>query len=728
MKKTGIVVTILLLLGTVLVPWTGVAAATDGIHQLTKENNGLLWDGTDANITKETTTDYNFTYGDESSVTYTLPWPFSFYGQTYDRITVDTNGNIWFTATDSAYSFNLSDTKVNSNAASRGPVIAAWNNDLSSSYYGGVFIQHKTNPDERVVIEWQTETFTDEDYSLPNNFEVVLFRNGTIRFDYNYFTTTNGWDYYSGISKGNGTYYDITTPFGNVSALGGSSYTFTDTTAPKSTVRINNGVTYTTSSAATLSLWCLENITCTQVQFSNDNLTWSGSTPFAVTKAWTLSGGDGTKTVYAKVQDSTGTWYTAAPDTIQLDSTAPTTTASPAGGVYTSISIALTCNDGAGSGCDKIYYTTDGSSPTTASAIYSAPVALTVSSSLKYFATDKAGNAEAVKTQSYTIDSLPPTGTISINNSAAATNGINAILALTCSDNAGCSQMQFRNNNNSWSAAETFSPIRIWTMASGDGVKTVFARFKDTAGNWSDTVGAAIQLDSMPPVTTATPGSGPHMVSFTVALSCSDANGTGCGRTYYTVDGSAPTTSSAVYSMPITIAGTTNLKFFSTDIAGNAEATKTQLYNFDPAVTAPSGLTVTSSGTIGLVLNWTDNTSDEQNFQVERKTGAGGTYAIIASVTANTTTFNDLGTQTGTTYYYRVRANTGASYTAYSNEASGMQNPASAPSGLTVTAAGTIGLVLNWTDNSSDEQYFQVERKTGAGGTYAYIASVVANT
>jgi len=46
---------------------------------------------------------------------------------------------------------------------------------------------------------------------------------------------------------------------------------------------------------------------------------------------------------------------------IQADTSAPTTTASPPGGIYnTVLSVTLTCDDGTGWGCDKIYYMTDG--------------------------------------------------------------------------------------------------------------------------------------------------------------------------------------------------------------------------------------------------------------------------------------------------------------------------------------------------------------------------------
>ena len=86
------------------------------------------------------------------------------------------------------------------------------------------------------------------------------------------------------------------------------------------------------------------------------------------------------------------------------DITPPTTTASPVGGIYnTAQYVTLTCNDGIGSGCDKIYYTTDGTIPTTLSPIYSAPINISTTTALQFFAKDIAGNNEAVKTETYTI-------------------------------------------------------------------------------------------------------------------------------------------------------------------------------------------------------------------------------------------------------------------------------------------------------------------------------------
>ncbi|WP_216355496.1 thrombospondin type 3 repeat-containing protein [Geothermobacter hydrogeniphilus] len=158
--------------------------------------------------------------GDDTVSSYTLPWNFSFYGTAYGSITIDSNGRIWFSHSYSEYSAGL----VN---AGYGPVIAPWANDLSSSSYGQIRVEHKTGP-ERVVIEWQTETYSDAGDGPLSTFEVVLFADGAIRFDYFTFNcTTCSTSNASGISADDGTrYLDLTAAFGAVDSLAGRSFLF----------------------------------------------------------------------------------------------------------------------------------------------------------------------------------------------------------------------------------------------------------------------------------------------------------------------------------------------------------------------------------------------------------------------------------------------------------------------------------------------------------------------
>ncbi len=162
------------------------------------------------------------------------------------------------------------------------------------------------------------------------------------------------------------------------------------------------------------------------------------------------------------------------------------------------------------------------------------------------------------------------------------------------------------------------------------------------------------------------------------------------------------------------------------DSAYSNEANATTLDVIPPA---PSGLVATTVSVSQINLSWTSNSANETGFKIERKTGAGGTYAQIATVGAGVVVYNDTGLASNTTYFYRVRATNAIGDSTYSNEASAttqLTAPA-APSGLSATSISPSQINLVWTDNSSNETGFKIERKTGSGGTYAQIATVAAS-
>ena len=67
-------------------------------------------------------------------------------------------------------------------------------------------------------------------------------------------------------------------------------------------------------------------------------------------------------------------------------------------------------------------------------------------------------------------------------------------------------------------------------------------------------------------------------------------------------------------------------------------------------------------------LSWTDNSTNETGFKIERKTGTGS-YAVLVTTAANNTTYTDVGLIPSTTYIYRVcSSNTSGNSLTYSNE------------------------------------------------------------
>jgi uncharacterized protein YxeA len=98
-------------------------------------------------------------------------------------------------------------------------------------------------------------------------------------------------------------------------------YRSVDINDPLGSIVINNNDTYTNSTSVTLTLTYASNVS--QVRYSNDGV-WD-TVPWespSTTKAWTLTAGDGTKTVYYEVNASSV--YHTYFDTIILDTTPPT--------------------------------------------------------------------------------------------------------------------------------------------------------------------------------------------------------------------------------------------------------------------------------------------------------------------------------------------------------------------------------------------------------------------
>jgi photosystem II stability/assembly factor-like uncharacterized protein len=92
-----------------------------------------------------------------------------------------------------------------------------------------------------------------------------------------------------------------------------------DKTAPTGSIQIDNGASITTSTSVTLSLTAADEVSgVDQIRFSNDGVWDSESWETLVySKSWTLTSGDGEKTVYLQIKDQAGLTSTYS-DTITL--------------------------------------------------------------------------------------------------------------------------------------------------------------------------------------------------------------------------------------------------------------------------------------------------------------------------------------------------------------------------------------------------------------------------
>ena len=197
----------------------------------------------------------------------------------------------------------------------------------------------------------------------------------------------------------------------------------------------------------------------------------------------------------------------------------------------------------------------------------------------------------------------------------------------------------------------------------------------------------------------------------------------GAGVTSYQSTG---LTASTAYTFRVRATNTTG------DSSYSNEASATTLSGSGSAPAAPSGLSAAAASSSAIDLSWTDNSSNETGFKIERKTGTLGTYSQIATVGAGVTSYQSSGLAPTTTYIFRVRATNAAGDSPYSNEASATTEAGSggglaAPTGLTATAMSSSQINLAWTDNADGETSFKIERKKGSLGSWAQVATVGAN-
>jgi titin len=130
-------------------------------------------------------------------------------------------------------------------------------------------------------------------------------------------------------------------------------------------------------------------------------------------------------------------------------------------------------------------------------------------------------------------------------------------------------------------------------------------------------------------------------------------------------------------------------------------------------ITAPSGLTATRITQSAIDLAWVDNSTNELGFYLYESLN-GSTFSIIEVLGIGATTASVKGLTQDRNYWYRVQAFATGSTSAFSNTVALRTLPTipTAPSNLSLLVGGTSQIQVSWTDNSNNEQFFNVFRST----------------
>ncbi|MGA5419965.1 OmpL47-type beta-barrel domain-containing protein [Streptomyces lavendulocolor] len=272
------------------------------------------------------------------------------------------------------------------------------------------------------------------------------------------------------------------------------------------------------------------------------------------------------------------------------DTTAPETAARVEGernadGAYVGhAGVTVSATDTGGSGVDRIEYAVG---PTGAWQAYTAPVMVhqVGSHTVRYRATDKAGNTSAVKAVDFTVVA-PPTDDRTPPETSATVSGEKngqgeyldmATVTVTASDTgSGVNTIEYAiGTGGAW---QTYTaPVMVHQV----GTHTVRYRATDRAGNVAAeksvlfTVVAPPSPDTVPPVTTAAVAGtrnadGAFLTSATVTVTATDTGGSGVEKVEYSLDGGPY----LAYTAPVVVdrVGHHTVLHRATDKAGNTSA------------------------------------------------------------------------------------------------------------------------------------------------------------
>lgn len=144
---------------------------------------------------------------------------------------------------------------------------------------------------------------------------------------------------------------------------------------------------------------------------------------------------------------------------------------------------------------------------------------------------------------------------------------------------------------------------------------------------------------------------------------------------------------------------------------------------------APGTLSAENSGS-GVKLTWSDLSSSERGFSIERRV-PNGAWTQVATTAKDSLTHTDTGVSGCSAYEYRMYAYDGGARSGYSNAvsitSSGCTSKPDAPARPAATPLSPSTVRVTWSDMSSNETGFVVESRPASSSVWAVAGQVEAN-
>jgi Chitobiase/beta-hexosaminidase C-terminal domain/Legume lectin domain len=257
--------------------------------------------------------------------------------------------------------------------------------------------------------------------------------------------------------------------------------------------------------------------------------------------------------------------------TYTITSAAATPTFSPVGGTYNSTQNVTISDTTPGA---VIYFTTNGTAPTTSSTVYTAPIAVTGSGTINAMATATGLSNSAVASATYTITTAPAAATPTfspVGGTYSTTQNV------TISDTTPGAVIYFTTNATAPTTSSTMYTAPIAVTGSG----TIMAMATATGFSNSAVASATYTISST--TAAATPTFSPVGGTYSTTQNVTISDTTPGAVIYFTTNATAPTTSSTMYTAPIAVTGSGTIMAMATATGFSNSAVASATYTINTA-------------------------------------------------------------------------------------------------------------------------------------------------
>lgn len=148
-----------------------------------------------------------------------------------------------------------------------------------------------------------------------------------------------------------------------------------------------------------------------------------------------------------------------------------------------------------------------------------------------------------------------------------------------------------------------------------------------------------------------------------------------------------------------------------------------------PPPADPTGFSAIAVSETAISLLWTDNATDETGYRLERSPGGQNSFAIIATLAANSSSHNDSGLTASTAYDYRVSAFRSSDFSGFATASATTDDPPPPPtsvdyfsnSGSTVAGSASGSHTNTHDDDGTPQSITEQESGGKPSNRYSYL-------